>query len=298
MYKEDPKQGGLEGRNISFSQNFLKDSDYVSSLIDKTSIGTQDLVVEIGPGKGIITQQLARRARKVIGVELDPNLAKELKSMFSGTENVNVVQADFLKWNLPEEPYKVFANIPFNMTADIINKLLVAKNPPDATYLIIQDNAAARFIGPPQGPISQASIQLQPFYEMAVISKIDRKQFTPVPNVDVVMAKFEQKREPDINPQQRQLYRDFVVYGYNQWKPTLLQAFKSVFSGKQLDIMDRNLKLGNLKPSEVDVNQWVGMFDVFVKLVPQDKKILIIGSEGNLKNKQSGMKKQYRTRRR
>ena len=156
-------------RQLSHSQNFLKSSGFVNSLIERTSINSGDLVVEIGPGKGIITAELAKKAGMVIGVEYDPNFARNLKARFSGYPNVEIVESDFLTWTLPNKPYKVLANIPFNMTADIVSKLLSGENSPEATYLIMQDKAAERFMGPPFGPNSQASILLQPFYDINAI---------------------------------------------------------------------------------------------------------------------------------
>jgi len=289
---------GKDERQLSHAQNFLKSSEFVGDLIDRTGIKSGDFVVEIGPGKGIITLELSKRAEKVVGVELDPTLVRSLKAGFSGKDNVEIVEADFLKWDLPKRPYKVFANIPFNMTADMVNKLLSAENPPEAAYLIMQDRAAGRFMGPPFGPSSQMSTLLQPFYNMGIIVRIDRREFSPVPNVNAVLARFEKRKEPAVDPTYQTLYRDFVVYGYNQWKPTLLESFRGVFTGKQLDIMARDLGLGGLKPSEVNIDQWIGMFGVFMQHVPQDKKDLIKGAERRLKSMQSGMKKQHRTRRR
>jgi len=234
---------GKDERQLSHAQNFLKSSEFVGDLIDRTGIKSGDFVVEIGPGKGIITLELSKRAEKVVGVELDPTLVRSLKAGFSGKDNVEIVEADFLKWDLPKRPYKVFANIPFNMTADMVNKLLSAENPPEAAYLIMQDRAAGRFMGPPFGPSSQMSTLLQPFYNMGIIVRIDRREFSPVPNVNAVLARFEKRKEPAVDPTYQTLYRDFVVYGYNQWKPTLLESFRGVFTGKQLDIMARDLGL-------------------------------------------------------
>lgn len=105
-------------RKLSHSQNFLKNPEFVKGLIDKTDIGASDLVVEVGPGKGIITKLLANKAGRVVGVEIDDKLFADLRKQFQKYPNVEIIKADFLKWELPPEPYKVFSNIPFNMTYD------------------------------------------------------------------------------------------------------------------------------------------------------------------------------------
>lgn len=286
----------MDARKLSDSQNFLNNPDFVRTLIYKSNICNNDLVVEIGPGKGVITGELSKKAGKVVGIEYDSNLASNLKLKFSSYPNVEIVQGDFLSWDLPTKPYKVFANIPFNLTSDIVNKLLNSQNPPEVTYLIMQDEAAERFIGEPLGLNSQTSILLQPFYNMDVLAKIDRSNFMPMPKVNAVLAKFEKRKSPLINLKDRQLFRDFIIYGFNQWKPTVEDAFKKVFSQKQLKKIEKDLKIGKLKPSQLNINQWILLFNTFVHYVSDEKKSFVEGAEKELRLKQVGMQKQHRTR--
>jgi 23S rRNA (adenine-N6)-dimethyltransferase len=282
-------------RKISHSQNFLKSTEFVNSLIGKTSISNNDLVVEIGPGKGIITTELAKKADKVIGIEYDRQLAINLKSKFVDHSKVEIIEADFLKWDLPKKQYKVFSNIPFNMTADIINKLLNSSDPPEAAYLLMQDKAAERFIGFPVGVNTQVSILLQPFYNMSILAHIDRSQFEPIPSVNVVLVGIEKRRNPDVDAKYRQMYRDFVIYGYNQWQPTLLDAFREVFTKKQLDIISRNLGIQGKKPSELKIQDWIKIFDTFIKFVPDERKNIVLCSEKRLQFSQKSMEKRFKT---
>jgi len=130
---------------------------------------------------------------------------------------------------------------------------------------------------------------------MSVLASIDQKQFEPVPSVGVVLVGFEKRDDPVINFEYRQIYRDFVIYGYNQWQPTLLDAFKEVFSNKQLGIVSRNLGISGKKPSEVTVQDWVKMFNTFIKFVPDDKKNIVLGAEKRLRLLQKGIEKRHRT---
>lgn len=196
----------------------------------------------------------------------------------------------------PPEPYKVFSNIPFNLTADIINKLLNDKNPPEIAYLIIQDKAVQRFIGDPIAQNSQMSILLKPFFEMAVIAQIDRKQFTPMPKIDAVLAMFEKRQTPLVEQQFSQLFRDFVVFGYNQWRPTVLKAFEKIFSPKQRSILEQKAGIHGAKPKDLKLNQWLVLFDVFLKYADKDKKDIVKGAEKRLKIQQKTLQKLHRTR--
>lgn len=261
-----------DNRILTDSQNFLKSPVFIKSLINKTSIGPRDLVVEIGPGKGIITHQLAIRTKRVVAVEIDAQLANHLQKKFAAIHNVEITKANFLQWDLPKKPYKVFANIPFNTTTDIITKLCHAQNPPQAAYLIIQKQAAERFIGKPLAKNTQISILLKPWFKMAIAAQIDKTQFTPIPQVDAVLAVFEKRPQPLINPQLTQSFRDFVVYGYNQWKPSAASAFKEIFSPKQQSLLEKQINLRQAKPRDLSINQWLTLFDTFDKYVPDEKK--------------------------
>src|SRR6476661_8608143 len=130
-------------QSILYSQNFLRDPALVASLLDKCDIGVGDVVYEIGPGKGILTEQLALRCKQVVAIEKDPDLADLLWRRFAGWPHVTIHQGDFLEYLLPRHrPYKVVANIPFNVTAAIVHKLTMAERPPVDAYLTMQREAA------------------------------------------------------------------------------------------------------------------------------------------------------------
>lgn len=280
----------------SHSQNFLRSPQFVADLLSKTDINRDDMVLEIGAGKGLITRELAKRSGKVVAIEVDPTLAAGLRQELGDLENVSILEADFLGWRLPNYPYKVFSNIPFNMTADIVGKLLDVGPAPSVTYLIMQDKAAERFIGDPVAKNSQTSVLLQVVYEMGVLAQVSRRQFEPMPAVDAVLAFFRRRDSSLVEPQRRQLFRDFVIYAYNQWRPTVLDSLQKVFSSHQRGIIDRELGIGTLKPSELSVDQWLKLFAAFTTYVPDSRKALVVGAESRLKEQQRKLTRLHRTR--
>lgn len=280
----------------SHSQNFLRSPQFVADLLSKTDINRDDIVLEIGAGKGLITRELAKRSGKVVAIEVDPTLAAGLRQELGDLENVSILEADFLGWRLPNHPYKVFSNIPFNMTADIVGKLLDVGPAPSVTYLIMQDKAAERFIGDPVAKNSQTSVLLQVVYEMGVLAQVSRRQFEPMPAVDAVLAFFRRRDPSLVEPQRRQLFRDFVIYAYNQWRPTVLDSLQKVFSSHQRGIIDRELGIGALKPSELSVDQWLKLFAAFTTHVPDSRKALVVGAESRLKEQQRKLTRLHRTR--
>lgn len=285
-----------QDRKISHSQNFLKNPEFVGNLIKQTDINNGDLVVEIGPGKGMITNLLKDVAAKVVGIEVDKQLFSSLKTKFGGFSKIEIINADFLQWNLPSSPYKVFSNIPFNMTTDIVTKLLNSKNSPTVSYLIMQDKAAERFLGDPIGKNTQMSILVKPYYETSIVTKINRNQFSPTPNIDAVLVKFQKRNNPLVKPEHSQLFRDFVVYGYNQWKPTILESFEKIFSQKQRSILQSTLHIQKAKPSDLNIEQWLALFESFNKYTDLSKKNIVNGAENRLKIQQSKLQKLHRTR--
>jgi len=126
------------------SQNFLRSQKLVAKLIRHSSIGKTDTVIEIGPGRGIVTEELLKVSGKVIAVELDSKLYNLLREKLQVHRNLDLVQTDFLKFELPTYTFKVFANIPFIITTDIIRKLTSEKSFQEG-YLVVQKEAAKKF---------------------------------------------------------------------------------------------------------------------------------------------------------
>src|SRR5215216_2231994 len=132
-------------KQIFLAQNFLKSSKLVRSLLDTSSIESGDLVYEIGPGRGIITAELAQVACKVIAIEKDQTLARRLRDRFQRVNNIQIIANDFLQHYIPDKEYKIFASIPYNLTACIVRKILYTPPVPSAAYLVIQKEAAEKF---------------------------------------------------------------------------------------------------------------------------------------------------------
>jgi len=291
--KEKMTDGGIE--ILRYSQNFIRSPKIVRNLLDSSSIGPSDTVYEIGPGKGIITEQLARRSAKVVAIEKDERLYNELRQKFAGVGNVEIRLGDFLECDLPGKRYKVFSNIPFNLTADIITKLTSAENPPDDAYLIVQKEAARRFMGFPKE--TQYALLLKPWFELRIVQEMRRTDFQPIPQVDAVLLQIKRRENPEVLDEQRQDYRDFVIYGFNQWKPTLKEALVKIFTHKQFVGLAHDLGFEiSAKPTDLTFEQWLGLFNYFLVGVEESKKELIHGAERRLRKQQVRLQKDHRTR--
>lgn len=245
---------------ICLAQNFLRSPKLVRQLIGTSTIGPSDTVYEIGPGNGIITAALASVARRVIAIEKDPELVHRLRERFRLLDNIEIVEKDFLHYVFRSRcEYKIFANIPYNITAQVLRKILYERTCLCEAYLILQKEAAKKVAGFPRETL--VSVLAKPFFEFRILFHLRRTDFWPVPNVDSVLLRITRRTRPLIETQDAARYRDFVQYGFRRWKPNLRLAFKNVFTYKQWKRLTRDLDIPlNATPTELTFDQWLGLY--------------------------------------
>ncbi len=282
----------IERPGILYSQNFLKSPSLVDQLLNKSDINSNDVVYEIGPGKGIITQRLASHCRQVIAIEKDPRLVDVLCSKFASISNIRIAAGDFLEYHLPNGHYKVFANIPFNITSAVVTHLTNAPVPPDDAYLIMQKEAAEKFLGQPRE--SLYGILLKSSFELEIIHHFHRHDFTPAPRVDVVMLRLRKRGPPLLSSNDMQLFRDFVVYSFTMPKPSLHSTLKSIFTSPQLKRLSMQLDLADT-PTSFELEQWLSLFRSFKQLAGPQAIYAVRGSEKRLRHQQVNLEKVHRT---
>lgn len=247
-------------RQIRLAQNFLRNPGLVRRLLAKSTIGPDDIVYEIGPGGGIITNELARLAKKVVAIEKDRALARRLEERYRLAANVEIVAGDFLHYRIEDREYKIFASIPYNLTARIMRRLIHSRPAPRDAFLIMQKEAAKKFAGRPRETLF--SLLAKPFFDLRIVYQLKRTDFQPVPYVDSVMLHICRCHEPLIANSDVDLYRDFVRFVFRQWKPHLRSAFKNVFSYNEWKRMSRELDFSlDATPTELSFTQWLGLFE-------------------------------------
>lgn len=242
----------------TISQNFLTSRRTLEQLVKKAGLDKKDTVLEIGAGKGHITKLLAQTCREVIAYEIDPVLYERLVPQLAS--NVRLYQMDFLKAALPQQQYKVFANIPFSRTTEIIRKLTNGVPPPQEMYLVMEKGAALRFCGCPVENLN--SLMMRPFFEMRIIHRFERTDFHPVPRVDCVMLAFAARAQPDIPAVQRRAYHDFLRYCFRYG----LYGKRALLTKKQIATALKLEGLPQLTPSGTMLYvQWLCLFRCWLK---------------------------------
>ena len=255
-------------------QNFLRSPKLVRALVGASTIGHFDTVYEIGPGGGMITAELARIAYKVIAIEKDPVFVQRLHERFRDSPNVEIIEKDFLQYHISDREYKIFANIPYNITAQIVRKILHTAPWPGEAYLVMQKEAAEKFAGSPKE--TQFSILARPFCELQIMRELRRTDFEPVPQVDSVLLHIKPRAMPLVYKKDILLYGAFVRYGFGRWKKSLKLAFKPVFTYPQWKRLSKELHFPlEATPSELSFEQWLGLFECFKQRVPGSKQVHI-----------------------
>jgi len=178
-------------------QNFLTNKAVIKKIIKAARLKIKDIVLEIGPGIGTLTQDLSKEAKKLIAVEKDLKMYDILKELLKcwNVKNVEILKEDILKFNpltykLKAKSYKVVANLPFYLTAPAIRKFLETKLPPELIILVVQKEVAQRICArPPKMNILAVSVQF--YAKPKIISYISKKSFWPLPKVDSAIIKIQ-----------------------------------------------------------------------------------------------------------
>lgn len=189
-------------------QHWLRDRDMLAAIADDADLSPEDTVLEIGPGLGTLTSELLRRAGQVIAVEYDADLARKLPGQFPGTA-LEVRHDDILQFDLSQLPvgYKAVANIPYYITAKIVQKLVTADNPPSIAVLLVQREVAERIAAHP-GDMSLLALAAQVCAEASLGVMVPREFFTPPPEVDSQVIVLARRPQPLVSADdQKQFWR-------------------------------------------------------------------------------------------
>lgn len=252
------------GRSPSkaLGQHFLHDQNVVRRIASLAAVGDQDTVVEVGPGLGILTAELARRARRVIAIEKDLELATWLAEV--APANVEIVNADALQLDpdqLPTPPYKVVANLPYNVGNAIIRRFLEAERSPTAMTVMVQREVASRIIAEPPN-MSILAVAVRFFGDPRFGFRVGRGAFIPPPNVDSSVIRIE-LHEPALPRAEWQSFFDLMRGGFGQRRKQLVNTLAES-AGVSKDKIRANLtKIGlspQARPEELSLEQWVDLY--------------------------------------
>ena len=222
----------------SLGQNFLTDKNIIDRIIESAEIGPDDLVIEIGPGIGVITREAAETAKKVIAVEIDKNLIPILKETLSDVDNVEIVNQDILKTDVNQlienqgdsvSGVKIIGNLPYYITTPIIMKLLEDGVKANSITVMMQKEVADRIKAFPGSKAYGAlSVAVQYYCTVEAVVNVPKEVFVPQPKVDSTVLRLNIREEAPVKLLNREIFFRCVKAGFGQRRKTLLNSLMGI----------------------------------------------------------------------
>lgn len=249
-------------------QNFLIDANIVRKIVEAGQVTVEDVVVEIGPGVGALTEQLAATAQKVVAVELDKRLLPILTETLSRYTNVDVVNADALQVDFDflvgkhaagyAKKYIVMANLPYYITTPIIMHLLEKRFSVSRLVVMVQKEVAMRMLaGPGTKDYSAFTVAVRYYSSPSLAFKVSPKVFLPQPEVESAVVKMDILDKPPVDPGDEQLFFKVVKAAFGQRRKSLPNALQS-----NLEV-DKRLLLHVLAQAGIDSRSRAEELDLY-----------------------------------
>ncbi len=243
----------------SLGQHWLFDKPTLYKIVESAEVSKNDTVLEVGPGRGSLTEVLAEQASKVIAVEFDADLVPGLKATFATKDNVEITQADILDYDLSNLAvgYKVVANIPYYITSPIIQKFLQDHNQPSVMVLLIQKEVAQRIVAKP-GQMSVLAVSVQLKAEVELVANVGKELFQPPPEVDSAILKIIPRIKPLFDVDEQKFF-SLVKAGFGEKRKMLRNSLAGGLQKEPTQI-EELLKQSGLdvtaRAQELSLSQW------------------------------------------
>ena len=244
-------------------QNFLIDKSVLRKIIETANLSLKDTILEIGPGLGILTIELAKKAKQVIAVEKDKRMCEILKEVLKDYKNIKIINQDILRFNpyaLYPKSYILIGNLPYYITSPVIRKFLEinppAGEPPKETILMVQKEVAQRIVAKPLR-MNLLAVAVQFYAKAEIVSYVRKKSFYPQPKVDSAIIKIVPQPIPKINTKK---FFQLVKTGFSSKRKMLknnLQLEESIL--KKIKINPKT------RAENLSIQDWLKLYDEIYK---------------------------------
>ncbi|NLY66862.1 MAG: 16S rRNA (adenine(1518)-N(6)/adenine(1519)-N(6))-dimethyltransferase RsmA [Tissierellia bacterium] len=259
----------------SLGQNFLIDGNIVRNIVKGSQANKDDYVLEIGPGIGTLTEELALNAKKVVAVEIDRNLLPILDYTLSNYDNVEIVEGDILKINIHDlideklngGPIKVVANLPYYVTTPIIARLIEEDLNIESITVMVQKEVAQRIVAPPGNKQYGSLTVFVNFYsDPEILLSVPKTVFMPQPKVDSAVIRLNMKEPPvDID---KKLFFKIVKAAFGQRRKTILNSLSNRELGLDKEQVKELLERSNISPKARAENLKIEDFIKICQTIP------------------------------
>jgi len=255
-------------------QVFLKDREVVQKIIQAAEIKPKDQILEIGPGKGVLTEFLLKTGAEIIAVEKDPELVKFLKNIFKEELNFNIIQGDIrdffenTEYKILKPGYKAIGNIPYYLTSRLLRLLLESPTRPESIVLMIQKEVAERLMAkPPKMNLLSASVQF--YAKPEIICYVPKTAFDPVPKVDSAVIRITPIKTTE-NMDKIQIKRFFriVKAGFEQPRKLLINNLSKNLQIEKASLQKTFLQLNiplKTRAQNLSIKEWGSLSSLLIK---------------------------------
>lgn len=252
----------------SKGQNFLIEEDVYNKIVESAEINPDDIILEVGPGLGFLTFKLAKKAKKVLAVEVDEKIASFLQTLIIGNKvkNIKIFNKDILKAkgdNFSKvDKYKIVSNLPYNITSIFLRKFLSLSNKPEIIVLMLQKEVVERIMAKPP-KMSLLSISVQFYAEVEKIMDVKREYFYPAPEVDSAVIKITPNKKLLKNYEEEKKFFKILRIAFSSKRKMLKN---NLANGLKIDIkkiekilIDLNLDT-KIRSEQLEISEWLKIF--------------------------------------
>lgn len=252
----------------SFGQNFLKSQVALNKMCEVSEITNKDIILEIGPGKGALTEKLLEKSSKVIAIEKDNDLVEFLKEKFSDYEKnrkIEILSGDILnfdlkKYGLKDGKYKIVANIPYNITGAIIKKFLSNDIQPKTMTLLVQKEVAERIVAR-DGKESILSLSVKVYGDPKYEMRVDKKYFSPSPKVDSAIINIKDvSRKNFRSTKEEKLFFELIKSAFAHKRKLFLKNIENILDKYDIskNILSEKIDLKeNSRAEDIHLEKWL-----------------------------------------
>ena len=258
--------------NKAFGQNFLVDRDVLLHIVEAAEIHADDQVLELGAGTGVLTRELAKRARRVVAVELEREMLSLLTKTTHNYTNVEIMERNLLYIDPKEifgsEPYKLVANLPYYIASPTFRHFLESTNPPRLFVVMVQYEVAQRIVAAP-GDLSLLGVSIQFYGEPKIVAHVPARAFYPAPKVDSAILRIDLKDEVPLTPRQRDSFFRLVQAGFSERRKQLHNSLAHGLHRKNADLQPL-LLAAKIDPSRraetLSIEDWLRLWHEMEKI--------------------------------
>ncbi len=260
----DSASGGGVFAKKSLGQNFLISPRIVDSIVMAGDLKPDDLVIEIGPGKGVLTEKLLATGARVKAIEKDYRLIPVLSEKFAAEikmGKLELIHADILEISFSDlhiyESYKVIANIPYYITGALIRNFLSTETKPELMVLMVQKEVATR-VAARDGKESILSLSVKAFAKPELVVNVSRGNFFPIPNVDSAVIKLTDIHNPFKDLAAEERFFEIVKAGFAQKRKKLSSNLSSVMTKEEVTAKFQKLEIEeNTRAEDITLEKWI-----------------------------------------